>query len=375
MDSAPEVGQDNKLNNASSVGATVSATATARMKTYAVGAVNVAQQTRHARRIYVGGIPPNFIDEDGLRAFLNSVVAQGLSEENDHSYVLSVYINHKKCFAFVELKSIELATACLALDGIMLKNVALRILRANEYKPELVPAAMNRVINFDLSGFQFGNPAASSGGGLHHTESDEGFTDRTFDSLIQANNFLSMEPGTVVIVGYPYDENPKKTVIRGAGSPALPKALRNIIRKFKYGVVDNAEYNSDMSKLRVLDVGDILGGKVVEECRANLTVVVSELLRRGGMPVIIGGSNDLLYPSVKAATSLSNVPVSVVSLSSKVDGRLLDDFVQSPLDTPEAANGEDGQPTNVTFETYVLFGAQVCSLQILSLLFSALLIM
>lgn len=326
------------------------------MKTYAVGTVNVAQQTRHARRIYVGGIPPNLIDEDGLRSFINAVVAQGLGEENDHSYVLSVYINHKKCFAFVELKSIELATACLALDGIMMKNVALRILRANEYKPELVPAAMNKVIHFDLSGFQFGNPVSSSGG-LHHTESDEGFTDRSFDSLIQSANFLSMEPGTVVLLGYPYDETPKKAVIRGAGSTAMPKTLRNLIRKFKFGAVDNAEYGSDMSKLRVLDVGDILGGKQAEEGRANLSMVLTELLLRGGVPFLIGGSNDLVYPSWKSATGLSKVPVSIVSLGSKVEPRILDDLVQ--LSSTDETSTESKSPE---VGTYVLFGAQGSSL-------------
>jgi arginase family enzyme len=345
-------GTEHKIaSNTVSVGATVSSTATARMETYAMGAVNVPQQTRHARRIYVGGLPPNFIDEDGLRGYLNSVVAQGLGEENDHSYVLSVYINHKKCFAFIELKSIELATACLALDGIMLKNVALRILRANEYKPELVPASMNKVINFNLSGFQFGNPMVS-GVGLQPTESDEGFSDRTFDALIQTSNFLSMDPGTVVIVGYPYDENPKKTVVRGSGCAAVPKTLRNVIRRFKFGVVDNAEYESDMSKLRVLDVGDVLGGKIIDECRSNLTAVVTELLKRGGIPVIIGGSNDLLYPSVKGASTVSKAPISVISLGSKVDSRLFDDFSQS-IESSEAHFVE-----NRVISDYALFGAQ-----------------
>lgn len=340
---------ENKLGN---IGATVSATATARMKTYVVGTVNVAQQTRHARRIYVGGIPANFIDEDALRLYINSVVSQGLGEENDHSYVLSVYINHKKCFAFVELKSIELATACLSLDGIMMKNVALRILRANEYKPELVPAAMNRVIHFDLSGFQFGNPTTA--GGLLHTDSDEGFTDRTFDSLIQANNFLNMEYGSAILVGYPYDESPKKAALRGAGSSAMPKTLRNLIRKFKFGAVDNAEYNSDMSKLRVLDIGDILGGKVVEEGRSNLNAVVSELLRRGGIPMLIGGSNDLVYPSWKSAFSLSKSPLSIISLGSKVENRIFDDLVQLTSSSDE--NPTDSKASEAG--TYCLFGAQ-----------------
>jgi hypothetical protein len=134
-------------------GSTVSVTATTRMKTYAVA--NVPQQTRHARRIYVGGVPPNYIDEDGLRDFFNSVIAQGLGEDNDQSHVLSVFVDQKKCFSFIELKSIELAAACLALDGIVMKSIVLRILRANEYKPELIPVALtHKSLHLDLSGFQ-----------------------------------------------------------------------------------------------------------------------------------------------------------------------------------------------------------------------------
>lgn len=340
------------------VGSTVSATPTARMKTYSIGHVNVPQQTRHARRIYVGGLPPNFIDEDGLRIFINSVIAQGLGEENDQSYVLSVYINHKKCFAFVELKSIELATASLALDGIMLKNVALRILRANEYKPELVPASMNKVIHFDMSGFQFGNPTTPSG--INVGDSEEGFMDKTFDSLVQFGNLSALEPGSIVILGYPYDESNKKVSTRGAGCTNTPKIFRNVLRKSKFGSVDNAEFGADMSKLKVLDVGDVLGGKVLEECRSNLTTVVSELLSRGGVPCIIGGSNDLVFPTVKGVLNVSNNQVVVLTLGSRIDNRLLDDmtflfgktFASNSFDSAEFSC--DGR--------YVLFGAQVWSL-------------
>ena len=42
------------------------------------------------------------------------------------SYVLSMYINEKKGFAFVELPTMELTTACLSLDGIfyMVNNIS-----------------------------------------------------------------------------------------------------------------------------------------------------------------------------------------------------------------------------------------------------------
>ena len=101
------------------------------------------QKTRHARRIYVGNLPDQYADEEALKAFLNNVISKGLGLTNYNiSYVLSMYINEKKGFAFVELPTMELTTACLELDGIIYKNSPLKILRANEYKPGMIPQVL-----------------------------------------------------------------------------------------------------------------------------------------------------------------------------------------------------------------------------------------
>ena len=60
---------------------------------------------------------------------------------------MQIYINHDKAFAFVELKSIELTSACCQLDGILFKNAPVKIRRPNDFKPELIgqhiPTSMN----------------------------------------------------------------------------------------------------------------------------------------------------------------------------------------------------------------------------------------
>lgn len=358
----PSAIPEGRMMAANVIGSTVSATATARMKTYAVGNMHVPQQTRHARRIYVGGVPPNFTDEDGLRAFFNAAIAQGLGEENDHTYVMSVYLNQKKCFAFIEFKSIELAATSLELDGIMMKGVAIRILRANEFKPELIPPSMNKALHFDLSGFQFGNPVNTAGAGLVE---EEGFSDRTFESLIQFGNLSSLEAGAIVIVGYPFDDNPKKGVQRGMGCVNAPKILRNCIRKYRYGQVENAEFDQDMSKLKLLDVGDVLGGKSIDDCRTNLSATVVELLIRGGLPFVIGGSNDLISSVVHGILNL--VPsgnLSCITIGSHADLRVIDDTRFSVARTP--GGSEVNKDRDETCDgRYVLFGAQVCHLYLI----------
>lgn len=49
-----------------------------------------------------------------------------------------MYINRERHFAFVELKSIELTTACMELDGISYQGQPLKIRRPNDYNPSAV---------------------------------------------------------------------------------------------------------------------------------------------------------------------------------------------------------------------------------------------
>lgn len=330
-------------------GSTVSATSSARMKTY--GTASVAQQTRHARRIYVGGIPPMYTDEDGLRNFLNSVLAQGLGEDNNHSYILSVYINHKKCFAFVELKSIELATACLSLDGIIFRNIVLRILRANEYKPELVPSNALKEIHLDLSQFQFGTPNAPA----HYSTADteENFLEKSLDSIVcECSSLANLESNSLVFLGYPYEDIRRANLnIRGLGCAYAPKCFRSSLRRYKYGSLENPEYATDISKLKILDVGDILPGKSTEDTRDNLTTSIAELLLRGVVPIVIGGSNEVAYASVAGLLGVSGCSVGVVSVSAMLDTKLLEDMRFCTLDNNK------GLPT--CGRRYVQFAVQV----------------
>lgn len=115
------------------------------------------QQTKHARRLYVGGIAPD-TSEDELGSFFADTINKSIScswDDNRNS-VLNVYINREKCFAFVEVKSIELATACVGFDGIAFVTRAgarstLRIRRPNDFKPELLPPNLRPTPTINMS--------------------------------------------------------------------------------------------------------------------------------------------------------------------------------------------------------------------------------
>ena len=359
------------------------------------------QQSRHARRIYVGGFPPNYGDEEALKFFLNSVIAKGLGEPNDNSYVLSIYVNQKKCFAFVELRAIELATACLDLDGIIYKKVVLKVLRANEYKPELIPPSMvGAPITLDLSSFSFGVPASPSndkigsasiqssltGNSTHPAASgsNENQPDARLDSVIQFASLSYISAGCISIIGYPFDDRsapnhnnissatkdgsmasgahanaltshsvtsanmnssaPAATSGSGSGGytglgcTQAPKKMRNMIRKYKFGMLQNPEYDVDLKNLKFIDVGDVQAGKSREETKHNLSAIVAEVVQRRAVPFVVGGSSECAYYTTLGVISATARPVGMVVVSAQLeDLRVLEDPRLCERHSPKAA--------------------------------------
>ncbi|XP_054801658.1 splicing factor U2af large subunit B-like isoform X2 [Prosopis cineraria] len=98
------------------------------------------QATRHARRVYVGGLPP-LTNEQAVAAFFSQVmVAIGGNSAGAGDSVVNVYINHEKKFAFVEMRTVEEASNAMALDGIIFEGVAVRVRRPTDYNPAVAAA-------------------------------------------------------------------------------------------------------------------------------------------------------------------------------------------------------------------------------------------
>lgn len=166
------------------------------------------QQTRHARRIYVGGLEavPEHEIAELFTAIIRATMLHPLPP--DVSPVLSVYINPERKFAFVEVATIELATALQALDGLVrpssaqhtarteggvvraasppdrppslpslsppphtqtYKGQPLKIRRPHDYKPEILPMELREKaepLNLALLGqVGLGGAGGGSGGG------------------------------------------------------------------------------------------------------------------------------------------------------------------------------------------------------------------
>jgi splicing factor U2AF subunit len=96
-----------------------------------------SQQTRHARRLYVGGVGD--APEKEIEAFFAELVHTASVRPPQSNPILSVYLNTERKFAFVEFNSIELANTFVELDGLLFKGHPVKIRRPDDYNPSILP--------------------------------------------------------------------------------------------------------------------------------------------------------------------------------------------------------------------------------------------
>lgn len=189
------------------------------------------QVTRHARRLYVGGIPPNSTESD-IAHFFRTIITQSLSarELDGKDPVVSVFINQEKSFAFVELQTIELTTACCRLDGMSYAGNPLRIRRPNDYQPERVPAELGPIPTISLTALGVVSTSVPDGpnkifvGGLPHELGEDEIKELLMAFGPLRAFHLVKETGSNVSKGYAFCEylDPANTNIAIMGLNNLP---------------------------------------------------------------------------------------------------------------------------------------------------------
>ncbi|XP_019465467.1 PREDICTED: splicing factor U2af large subunit B-like isoform X1 [Lupinus angustifolius] len=125
------------------------------------------QATRHARRVYVGGLPPT-ANEQSVATFFSQVMANiGGNTAGPGDAVVNVYINHDKKFAFVEMRSVEEASNAMALDGIIFEGAPVKVRRPTDYNPSLAatlgPSQPNPNLNLAAVGLIPGSAGGLEG--------------------------------------------------------------------------------------------------------------------------------------------------------------------------------------------------------------------
>ncbi len=116
-------------------------------------------------------------------------------------------------------------------------------------------------------------------------------------------DFPDLDKIKIAIIGVP--EN------RGDNS-SFEEANLDFIRKEFYGLFPGNWQSA------IADLGDILPGNSIDDTFFALQKVVSRLLKKEIIPIIIGGSQDLIYPLYRAYDTLEQM-VNLVSVDSKFD--------------------------------------------------------
>ncbi|OAE26408.1 hypothetical protein AXG93_131s1180 [Marchantia polymorpha subsp. ruderalis] len=143
--------------------------------------------TRHARRVYVGGLPP-MANEQSVATFFSQVMAAvGGNTAGPGDAVVNVYINQEKRFAFVEMRTVEEASNAMALDGIIYEGVSVRVRRPSDYNPSMAatlgPSQPSPHLNLAAVGLTPGASGGADGpdrifvGGLPYYLSEEQIMD------------------------------------------------------------------------------------------------------------------------------------------------------------------------------------------------------
>ncbi|KAI3466645.1 hypothetical protein Pfo_023308 [Paulownia fortunei] len=129
--------------------------------------VMTQQATRHARRVYVGGLPPLANEQTISRFFSHVMNAIGGNSAGPGDAVINVYINHEKKFAFVEMRTVEEASNAMALDGIVFEGVSVRVRRPTDYNPSLAaplgPSQPSPYLNLAAAGLTPGMTGEAEG--------------------------------------------------------------------------------------------------------------------------------------------------------------------------------------------------------------------
>lgn len=142
------------------------------------------------------------------------------------------------------------------------------------------------------------------------------------DEIIQyVNSLTSQHLGSKVAFhtdkDFPEIDKVKIAIIgvlenRGTVNFVVNEVNLDAIRKELYGLFPGNWQSS------IADLGDIIAGNSLEDTFFALQKVSSKLIKKGVIPIIIGGSQDLTYPLYRAYDNQEQM-VNLVSIDSKFD--------------------------------------------------------
>ena len=113
------------------------------MKAYGSGSTNPSVASKIIRRLFVTNLPKDYQDV-ALKDFLTDTINKCVDQEIAQPPITSLIAFKEQGYAVIELQTPEMATACLAMDGIPFEGSSIGVVRPTDFNPDDVPAPVGR---------------------------------------------------------------------------------------------------------------------------------------------------------------------------------------------------------------------------------------
>lgn len=142
---------------------------------------------------------------------------------------------------------------------------------------------------------------------------------RIGDVVVPVLDIPSDAAKVCVLIGVPQDIGVERNGGR-SGAAAGPEAIRRALSRL---TINGMHEQLASGRLVIADAGDIdADGKTLEQIHDEQHDVVSEVLRNGYLPIILGGGHDCAWPTIRAMESAGN-PYGVINIDAHADVRPL----------------------------------------------------
>jgi formiminoglutamase len=126
----------------------------------------------------------------------------------------------------------------------------------------------------------------------------------------------ALRPGRAVLLGFPQDEGVRRNHGR-PGAADAPHAVRHAL--YRLTPWDPAS-DTDLSRTPPLDLGDVRVAGSLEETQEALAEVVAGVLRRGAVPVVLGGGHETAYGHYLGYVR-AGLPAGIINIDAHLDVR------------------------------------------------------
>ncbi len=125
-----------------------------------------------------------------------------------------------------------------------------------------------------------------------------------------------LRPGRPVLIGFPQDEGVRRNRGR-AGAAGAPAAIRRwLYRLTPWDAISGA----DLTRIQLLDLGNVHAGADVEASQAALADVVAAVRSAGGLPIVLGGGHETAYGCFLGHVAASGA-VGIINIDAHLDVR------------------------------------------------------